>query len=651
MYHNRRRKKRPNYGTRNVNIIRGLNGFGFTITGQKPCILSCIVLNSPADLAHLRAGQFLIAVNGLNVSKQPHEAVAQLIGDAVGSIKISIAENYYSDSSDDENILKSDQRRFRGKYSQQKSKAHRIENITRSNTDKVSNSNKDELIVLQPETLSLISINKSGKCVYTSEIVKMPDMESSVKQSLEYNVVVGYLGTIEMPKQIATSSKLQTVRSCIRKIRQENRTPTIVLMNLLPNLLTLQNSAQTMLAKYPSSRLNYISNYAEIDNRFFGLVTSAMYANGEIFESEENPSSSATDIHISTSCHVFVVDTKLTDHIMHFNKANQFKITCTKDPISNLCLEFPKNSEYVVNLIKSMYTLKSGKQSICTNLVVPYGTEPLSNKLNLKAAIDDNQIGQPNSPQPSNHSEITTSSNSDSGIGFANDCANVLDRIVVVDFPVTPNREINMQQQIIFNSKRPPTITNDMELGYMCSKYEKRIDPSLHIKSKSLDLNTQYTSSSVSGSRLNVRAMPDKEFIAFKTTEAPYKITTKLQHIESKIEKCKNTSITSMKNYTFLSPNPVKKTKLKPTKLHPSDYLFEKNKMIFDQNINDQQIMSYKLSPKVYDVLNPASVDNLCDANNYIFSPELIKSKIQYNNIKSTVSEPDLSVCYIIFNT
>lgn len=40
-----------------------------------------------------------------------------------------------------------------------------------------------------------------------------------------------------------------------------------------------------------------------------------------------------------------------------------------------------------------------------------------------------------NSPQPSNHSEVTTtSSNSDSGIGFHNDCRNIADRILVVDF-------------------------------------------------------------------------------------------------------------------------------------------------------------------------------------------------------------------------
>ncbi|XP_067633746.1 regulator of G-protein signaling loco-like isoform X2 [Eurosta solidaginis] len=99
----RRRKKRPNYGTRTVEVRRGYNGFGFTISGQQPCRLSCIVANSPADQAGLRAGDFLISVIGLNVSKLPHETVVQLIGNSFGSIRMQIAENYYPDSSDKEN--------------------------------------------------------------------------------------------------------------------------------------------------------------------------------------------------------------------------------------------------------------------------------------------------------------------------------------------------------------------------------------------------------------------------------------------------------------------------------------------------------------------------------------------------------------------
>ena len=44
----RRTKKRPSYGIRTVELTRGQLGFGFTLSGQGPCILSNIVAESPA---------------------------------------------------------------------------------------------------------------------------------------------------------------------------------------------------------------------------------------------------------------------------------------------------------------------------------------------------------------------------------------------------------------------------------------------------------------------------------------------------------------------------------------------------------------------------------------------------------------------------
>ena len=63
-----------------VEITKGENGFGFTVSDQKPlypfCYLSYIVPGSPADRAGLRPGDFIFAVNSQNVSKAtPHEVV------------------------------------------------------------------------------------------------------------------------------------------------------------------------------------------------------------------------------------------------------------------------------------------------------------------------------------------------------------------------------------------------------------------------------------------------------------------------------------------------------------------------------------------------------------------------------------------------
>ncbi|XP_073826162.1 regulator of G-protein signaling loco-like [Musca autumnalis] len=536
----RRRKKRPNYGTRTVEVRRGYNGFGFTISGQQPCRLSCIIANSPADQAGLRAGDFLISVNGLNVSKLPHETVVRLIGNSFGSIRMQIAEHYYSDSTDEENAVaagmptlpmgmgpsrpryiyhKTKQQRLRHHLPQKKyfdstiaSAAASVSNRSSAAVQPVKKlpqqplikalsmeaaavANKrsiSEKLASELPAVSAASNNPSQQGLHQQQIAMAAAnfralvMRGPSSAALEYRAIVGYLGTIEMPKQIANSSKLQTVRSCIRKLRQEKRQPTVVLMIILPDCLKLQANNGKILATYPSSRLNYVSSSSESENRFFGLVTSAVYSPqlDDVDDEEEDAQDEQNDrrppppptlgtsasldnnVIISNSCHVFVVDTKLCEHQQHVAKAQEFCIECTKDPISNLCLEFPNNSEYVVNLIRSMYTMR----------IVPPITQ--------RSISDDPTIhgggggggggGRPydnvaHSPQPSNHSEVsTTTSNSDSGIGYNNDCSNVTDRIVLVDFSAHNNANTggglrgnaagNCHPSSIISPKRPQNI-------------------------------------------------------------------------------------------------------------------------------------------------------------------------------------------------
>lgn len=569
MHGHRRRKKRPSYGIRTVEVNRGFNGFGFTISGQQPCILSCIVANSPADLAGLRAGDFLISVNGLNVSRLPHEAVVQLIGNTCGTIKMAIAENYYSDSSDDDILFQSSQQRARPKYPHHKTKFNRTTvggkqpNLPPADLVGTCESAAAIMVNDSPTAYNVIhSPNASNSCDISNVSAMVRSVQLCQEEepragpsharegqevSLEYKAVVGYLGTIEMPKQIATSSKLQTVRSCIRKMRQEKRNPTTVLMTILPSCLNLINTSNTVIAKYSSVRLNYVSSSSENDNRYFGLVTSAIYADGLMCENSEILNE-RKDLVISNSCHVFVIDSKLVDHPIHLEKADLFKIICTKDPITNLCLEFPSNSEYVVNLIRSMYNLKAPIKPEG----VPYGKPPVARSLNLDQAargyhrgindprlnpraIDDpHDLLVSNSPQPSNHSEITTtSSNSDSGIGFHNDCRNISDRILVVDFPGIPNHQIanvraHFRKSVPFGAlpNRPTGIIHEVPpkldpiRNIRSTLGPGQFAPQIfHGKSKSADYNYPSTFGLID--RLTVRARPDTK--AFISDRSPSK--------------------------------------------------------------------------------------------------------------------------------
>lgn len=447
--------------------MRGPNGFGFTISGQQPCILSCIVANSPADQAGLRAGDFLISVNGVSVSKVAHDAVVNLIGNSVGPIKMTIAENYYSDSSDEEFDVNRLVGSRKPKY-MHKPRAHRSHKThSRLLADEraCGEGATKKMVKLReplprnPHSCFSQELPSNSQNLNISPTLPMEDEAGPI----EYKALVGYLGTIEMPKQLLPNSRLQTVCSCIRKLRQEKRTPTAVLMTILPTCLTLKNSSNHILAIYPMNRVVYVSSTADKDSRYFGLVTSAITDNIpenaskppqdfllNIWSQQQEKKSSNLeekhDFEISNSCHVFMTDPKLFEHSSHAKKAESFKIICTPDEVNGNCLEFPKNALSIVSLIQTMYRLEIPLESVKKQ----QKTE--ENPLPVVA----------NSPQPS------ASSNSDSGIGFRDDCGNVSDRILVVEFPAHrpfPVVSSNIKRPSAIDASKIPLESLDMPLN------------------------------------------------------------------------------------------------------------------------------------------------------------------------------------------
>ncbi|XP_023329260.1 regulator of G-protein signaling loco, partial [Eurytemora carolleeae] len=98
-----RRKKKFQYrGVKSYDIARGRFGFGFTLSGQGPCILSSVISSSPAELAGLKPGDSLLTVNGTNVSRLSHSEVVRLISQSQGLIRVQVSEGPNSDSSSDE---------------------------------------------------------------------------------------------------------------------------------------------------------------------------------------------------------------------------------------------------------------------------------------------------------------------------------------------------------------------------------------------------------------------------------------------------------------------------------------------------------------------------------------------------------------------
>lgn len=237
----RRRKKRPNYGVRTVEVSRGKNGFGFTISGQQPCILSCIVPGSPAESAGLRAGDYLVAVEGQSVSKVPHDDVVRLIGCSSGVLKLQIAENYYSDSSDDDAVVTA---RQKPKY------PHKLRNnVQNSRSTAVTTQSRAAKVVRDLRTGAMfeeqltVPVEPSIPVSPPRSVKLLPDLSlqqwkppnhlpaplsrlflpgpsngNDQLQDLDehvYQAVVGYLGTIEMPRKLPAGSRLQVTYASI----------------------------------------------------------------------------------------------------------------------------------------------------------------------------------------------------------------------------------------------------------------------------------------------------------------------------------------------------------------------------------------------------------------------------------------------------
>lgn len=100
----RRRAAQVRAAERRLIVARGPGGFGFTIAGQRPCVVSDVALGGPAERAGLRPGDALIAVDGANVSRASHTAVARLVAAAPQSISLSVAlrESQPTDTEDTE---------------------------------------------------------------------------------------------------------------------------------------------------------------------------------------------------------------------------------------------------------------------------------------------------------------------------------------------------------------------------------------------------------------------------------------------------------------------------------------------------------------------------------------------------------------------
>lgn len=162
--------------------------------------------------------------------------------------------------------------------------------------------------------------------------------------------------------------------------------------------IKLTNSENRVIAEYPSYRIIFCNSFSEQDKQYFGILTKSVKDKDNI---------------VSNSCHVFTIYYKLIDHTVHSSVGNIFGFTCTKMSELNVCQEFPESCNGLIGAIQTLYITDT--------------TTPDANPYNETCRHQEAA-----SPQPSNISTSTAhSSNSDSGIGYKDDCTSRSDKNII----------------------------------------------------------------------------------------------------------------------------------------------------------------------------------------------------------------------------
>uniref|UniRef100_A0A3B4BQF2 Regulator of G protein signaling 12b n=1 Tax=Pygocentrus nattereri TaxID=42514 RepID=A0A3B4BQF2_PYGNA len=440
---------------RGVEVARGRAGYGFTLSGQSPCVLSCVLKGSPADYVGLRAGDQILSVNDINVSKASHEDVVKLIGRCSGVLYLVIAEGkqhsgggQLDSCSSDEELGFHDHKShwLRPKVDSKTLGINRAERVVAEmqsggifnmifESSSHSSSSSEKAVactsrskrrpISQPDVPfgdadacrsdpNLLSEEEMARVLQDDSVfvdVFEAERQDEFEGILNVGMIVGYLGSIELASTSANleSDSLQAIRGCMRRLRAEQKIHSLVLLKVMHDCVRLCNERGAVLAAYPAEKLAF-SAVCPDDRRFFGLVTMQATDDHSMRRNSEE------DQGLRTSCHVFIVDPELCHHKIHQGVARRFGFNCTPDPDTGGCLEFPPTSQPLLQFVSVLY--RDMGESI--------------EGMRARAFLDGDLDAQQNN---------STSSNSDSGIGnFLPEEKN--NRVLLVDLGANPARHV-----------------------------------------------------------------------------------------------------------------------------------------------------------------------------------------------------------------
>ncbi|XP_022650692.1 regulator of G-protein signaling 12-like isoform X2 [Varroa jacobsoni] len=308
-----------------VRVNRGPTGFGITLSGQHPCILSSVHEESEAFQAGLRHGDRLLKVNGVPVDKAAHDEVVSVIARSGSSLTLCIAPGIahgggpldaLSSSDEDEDFIQS-QAHFIIEQVHNKRLAGELLEGTNSSAELVN-------ILFNRNARPSYAASQHHRAAFGG--LAVADTGGSIWPSQQNYVraVLSYLGSVS-----SSSSEQNWAQAllgqAIAQLRDQQRV--LVAMQVTSDALVLSNHRGTAVARFTQDRIVFYG-MDETSPSYFGVVT------------RQSPQ--------QLSAHVFVADSRLVPHASHGRRARTFKIACQRDPRTNTCKEFPSTAHPIL---------------------------------------------------------------------------------------------------------------------------------------------------------------------------------------------------------------------------------------------------------------------------------------------------------------
>nr|XP_032806095.1 regulator of G-protein signaling 12-like isoform X3 [Petromyzon marinus]XP_032806096.1 regulator of G-protein signaling 12-like isoform X3 [Petromyzon marinus] len=334
-----------------VELARGPLGYGFTVVARAPCLVNCVLPGGPADVAGLRAGDQIVAINDKDVSCASHHGVVALIGQSLHTLKLVMAQNCnkpyvllnneaspckYRESFELDGVIKG------------APIFHKMENNHSLMTDeRLPPPHRAQSLVYPIVAVPHAGSGDGGREL-PSRWEGTDDPDDSLSGDVDLltvKLIVCYLGSVELPSfdMDAEVEVLSTIQSCLQRLRTKHRIHSLLLMKILQDCIQLYNEEHALIATYSADKLAF-SVVCPYDRNVVGIVT--------IAHVDDTAGEGGA---LRMSCHVFFIDPTLSAHSCHVSVAQQFSFECTPDPDTNGCLEFGDSSQTLLQFVSVLY--------------------------------------------------------------------------------------------------------------------------------------------------------------------------------------------------------------------------------------------------------------------------------------------------------